>query len=81
MTLMFSLDIFLVNDMRQCQEDDVNLFVYLLPDIYTHFNKTAIGKLCYTFRYEILVIFTLGHKCSEEPKAHNKLTGISIGQS
>jgi len=40
-----SLDIFLVNDMRQCQEDDVNLFVYLLPDIYTHFQKTAIGNV------------------------------------
>ena len=30
----FSLDICLVNDMRQCQEDDVALFVYLIPDIY-----------------------------------------------
>ena len=30
----FSLDICLVNDMRQCQEDDVSLFVHLVPDIY-----------------------------------------------
>jgi len=40
-----SLDICLVNDMRQCQEDDVNLFVYLVPDIYTLFTKTAIGNV------------------------------------
>jgi len=40
-----SLDICLVNDMRQCQEDDVSLFVYLLPDIYTHFQKAAIGNV------------------------------------
>ena len=40
-----SLDICLVNDMRQCQEDDVNLFVWLIPDIYTHFQKAAIGNV------------------------------------
>jgi hypothetical protein len=39
-----SLDICLVNDMRQCQEDDVSLFVYLVPDIYTHFQRAAIGN-------------------------------------
>ena len=40
-----SLDICLVNDMRQCQEDDVNLFVWLCPDIYTQFQKAAIGNV------------------------------------
>ena len=40
-----SLDICLVNDMRQCQEDDVALFVWLCPDIYTHFQKAAIGNV------------------------------------
>ena len=40
-----SLDICLVNDMRQCQEDDVNLFVYLLPDIYRNFTKHAVGNV------------------------------------
>ena len=41
----FSLDICLVNDMRQCQEDDVELFVHLIPDIYTIFPKTAVGNV------------------------------------
>ena len=41
----YSLDICLVNDMRQCQEDDVNLFVYLLPDIYKNFAKHAVGNV------------------------------------
>merc|ERR1719336_3265843 len=40
-----SLDICLVNDMRQCQEDDVTLFVWLTPDIYTQFQKAAIGNV------------------------------------
>jgi len=40
-----SLDICLVNDMRQCQEDDVSLFVWLTPDIYTQFQKAAIGNV------------------------------------
>ena len=40
-----SLDLCLVNDMRQCQEDDVNLFVYLLPDIYRNFTKHAVGNV------------------------------------
>ena len=40
-----SLDLCLVNDMRQCQEDDVNLFVYLLPDIYKNFTKHAVGNV------------------------------------
>lgn len=40
----YSLDICLVNDMRQCQEDDVNLFVHLLPEIFTNFPKQAIGN-------------------------------------
>ena len=41
----FSLDICLVNDMRQCQEDDVYLFVYLIPDIYKNFAKHAVGNV------------------------------------
>ena len=40
-----SLDLCLVNDMRQCQEDDVSLFVWLTPDIYTQFQKAAIGNV------------------------------------
>ena len=39
------VDICLVNDMRQCQEDDVTLFVWLTPDIYTWFQKAAIGNV------------------------------------
>ena len=31
--------------MRQCQEDDVTLFVWLTPDIYTQFQKAAIGNV------------------------------------
>ena len=41
----YCLDICLVNDMRQCQEDDVELFVHLLPDIYSVFPKTAVGNV------------------------------------
>ena len=40
-----TLDFFLVNDMRQCQEDDVSLFVWLTPDIYAQFQKAAIGNV------------------------------------
>jgi integrator complex subunit 3 len=40
-----SLDICPVNDKPQCQEDDVTLFVWLCPDIYTHFQKAAIGNV------------------------------------
>ena len=41
----YCLDICLVNDMRQCQEDDVQLFVHLVPDVYTIFPKTAVGNV------------------------------------
>ena len=41
----YCLDICLVNDMRQCQEDDVQLFVHLVPDIYNIFPKTAVGNV------------------------------------
>ncbi|CAI9735301.1 Hypothetical predicted protein [Octopus vulgaris] len=34
----------LMNDLRICQEDDVRLFTYLLPDIYTHFPNIVIGN-------------------------------------
>ena len=52
----FSLDICLVNDMRQCQEDDVSLFVYLIPDIYRYVLHTYLlysgqkvcSKICRT---------------------------------
>jgi cell division protein FtsX len=47
--------LFSVNDMRQCQEDDVNLFVYLVPDVYTNFQKAAIGKPPFV-RTKIIVI-------------------------
>ncbi len=40
----YSLDICLVNDMRQCQEDDVALFVYLVPEIFTNFPKHSVGN-------------------------------------
>ena len=40
----YSLDICLVNDMRQCQEDDVNLFVHLIPEIFTNFPKHSVGN-------------------------------------
>ena len=41
----YCLDICLVNDMRQCQEDDVDLFVHLIPDVYNNFAKTAVGNV------------------------------------
>ena len=41
----YSLDICVVNDMRQCQEDDVSLFVFLLPDIYKNFTKHTVGNV------------------------------------
>ncbi len=40
----YSLDICLVNDMRQCQEDDVSLFVFLLPDLFACLPKAAVGN-------------------------------------
>ncbi len=40
----FSLDICLVNDMRQCQEDDVALFVHLIPEIFANFPKPSVGN-------------------------------------
>ncbi|CAB4057179.1 INTS3 [Lepeophtheirus salmonis] len=41
----FSLDICLVNDMRQCQEDDVSLFVFLVPEVFSNFPKYAVGNV------------------------------------
>ena len=41
----YSLDICLVNDMRQCQEDDVNMFVYLVPEIFANFPKHSVGNV------------------------------------
>jgi len=41
----FSMDICLVNDMRQCLEDgDISLFVHILPSVYSGFPKHAIGN-------------------------------------
>ncbi len=40
----YSLDICLVNDMRQCQEDDVSLFVHLVPEIFVNFSRPSIGN-------------------------------------
>ncbi|KAK7476126.1 hypothetical protein BaRGS_00032619, partial [Batillaria attramentaria] len=34
----------LLEDLRLCQEDDVRLFTYLIPDIYTHFPGIAVGN-------------------------------------
>ena len=41
----YSLDICLVNDMRQCQEDDVNMFVHLVPEIFANFPRHSIGNV------------------------------------
>ena len=41
----YCLDICLINDMRQCQEDDVELFVHLVADVYHIFPKTAVGNV------------------------------------
>ena len=41
----YCLDICLVNDMRQCQEDDVDLFLHLIPDVYNNFAKAAVGNV------------------------------------
>jgi hypothetical protein len=32
----YSLESCLMADMKICQEDDVRLFTFLMPDIYTH---------------------------------------------
>ncbi|KAI8777522.1 integrator complex subunit 3-like isoform X1 [Biomphalaria glabrata] len=34
----------LINDLKLCQTDDVRLFTYLIPDIYTHFPNIAVGN-------------------------------------
>ncbi|BFZ01574.1 hypothetical protein BsWGS_04613 [Bradybaena similaris] len=34
----------LLNDLKLCQMDDVRLFTYLIPDIYTHFPSIAVGN-------------------------------------
>ena len=41
----YSLDICLVNDMRQCMEDHVDLFVHLIPEIFTNFPKHSVGNV------------------------------------
>ncbi|XP_071116601.1 integrator complex subunit 3-like [Haliotis cracherodii] len=35
---------YLLQDLKQCQEDDVRLFTYLIPDVYTHFPAIAVGN-------------------------------------
>ncbi|KAJ8304786.1 hypothetical protein KUTeg_018369 [Tegillarca granosa] len=34
----------LMSDLKACQDDDVRLFTYLLPDIYTQFPSIALGN-------------------------------------
>lgn len=34
----------LLKDLKLCQEDDVRLFTYLIPDIYTHFSGIVVGS-------------------------------------
>jgi len=34
----------LTNDLKLCQVDDVTLFTFLIPDIYTHFPSIAVGN-------------------------------------
>ncbi|KAK3595164.1 hypothetical protein CHS0354_002764 [Potamilus streckersoni] len=34
----------LISDLKLCQEDDVRLFTFLMPDIYTHFPSIAVGN-------------------------------------
>ncbi|KAK3097008.1 hypothetical protein FSP39_005554 [Pinctada imbricata] len=34
----------LISDLKLCQEDDVRLFTFLVPDIYTNFSNIAIGN-------------------------------------
>ncbi|GFO40922.1 integrator complex subunit 3 [Plakobranchus ocellatus] len=34
----------LLNDLKYCQSDDVRLFTFLIPDIYTHFPNIAVGN-------------------------------------
>ncbi|CAG2110959.1 unnamed protein product, partial [Medioppia subpectinata] len=34
----------LLSDLKSCQSDDVNMFCYLIPDIYTQFSNIAIGN-------------------------------------
>lgn len=38
------LEACLLRDLKLCQEDDVRLFCYLIPDIYTQFPNIAIGN-------------------------------------
>ncbi|XP_041361023.1 integrator complex subunit 3-like [Gigantopelta aegis] len=38
------LETCLLDDLKLCQEDDVRLFTFLIPDIYTHFPGIAIGN-------------------------------------
>ncbi|GAB6031207.1 Integrator complex subunit 3 [Chamberlinius hualienensis] len=38
------LETCLLNDLRLCQEDDLRLFCYLLPDIYSQFPNIALGN-------------------------------------
>ena len=34
----------LLSDLKSCQTDDVNMFCYIIPDIYTQFSNIAIGN-------------------------------------
>ena len=41
----YSLESCLVKDMRQCQEDDVDLFVHLVSQVYSVFPSATLGNL------------------------------------
>jgi integrator complex subunit 3 len=34
----------LLSDLKACQNDDVNMFCYLIPEVYTHFANITIGN-------------------------------------
>ncbi|CAH1797938.1 unnamed protein product, partial [Owenia fusiformis] len=39
------LETSLLSDLTLCQEDDVAMFTYILPDIYTQFSNIAVGNI------------------------------------
>merc|ERR550532_1104093 len=38
------LKIALMTDLKLCQEEDVRLFTYLIPDVYTQFQNISLGN-------------------------------------
>ncbi|KAG8191408.1 hypothetical protein JTE90_010584 [Oedothorax gibbosus] len=35
---------YLLNDLKMCQEDDVRMFCYIIPDVYVQFQTIAVGN-------------------------------------